>query len=219
MIENQRRGNKKISISSAQAFEVLRDTVLSERVLLNKNLEKKRSDFKLPQEFYERDAGVVLTNYLAQATKRIAYAQVVGKNGKEMFTKLQALRKKRLFTQEEILKKAFDTYTGLIETDPALNYSFKVKSRLNDFVNFQVATKIGLGFATIPNITQTLISSALRLGYSPFFKGSLNALKNKEYREDIKKNSGAGTLELHNIIVGFQSGTRNKIRKACRFYH
>ena len=217
MIENQRRGNKKISISSAQAFEVLRDTVLSERVLLNKNLEKKRSDFKLPQEFYERDAGVVLTNYLAQATKRIAYAQVVGKNGKEMFTKLQALRKKRLFTQEEILKKAFDTYTGLIETDPALNYSFKVKSRLNDFVNFQVATKIGLGFATIPNITQTLISSALRLGYSPFFKGSLNALKNKEYREDIKKNSGAGTLELHNIIVGFQSGQGTKLGKLADF--
>ena len=213
MIENQRKGNKKINVSSAQAFEVLRDTVLSERVLLNKNLEKKRSDFKLPQEFYERDAGVVLTNYISQATKRIAYAQVVGKDGKGMFTKLQALRNKGLNSQVEILSRAFDTFTGLIETDPKLNYSFKVKSRLNDFVNFQVATKIGLGFATIPNITQTLISSALKLGYSPFFKGTFRALTDKKYRAEIRKNSGAGTLELHNIIVGFQSGQGTKLGK------
>ena len=206
MIEGQRRANKKVNVSSAQAFEVLRDTVLSERVVLNKNLEKERGKFTLPKEFYERDAGVVLTNYLAQATKRIAYAQVVGKNGKGMFTKLQALHDKKLYAQEEILRKAFDTYTGRIETDKDLNYSFKVKSRLNDFVNFQVATKIGLGFATIPNITQTFISSALRLGYAPFFKGSFKALTDKQYRADIRKNSGAGTLELHNIIVGFQSG-------------
>jgi len=217
MIANQKRANKKVNISSAQAFEVLRNTVLSEWVVLNKNLEMKRGNFELPKEFYERDAGVVLTNYLAQATKRIAYAQVVGKDGKVMFTKLQALADKGLHTQAEILRKAFDTYTGLIETDPKLNYSFKVKSRLNDFVNFQVATKIGLGFATIPNITQTFISSALWLGYAPFFKGSFKALTDKQYRADIKKNSGAGTLELHNIIVGFQSGQGSKLGRMADF--
>lgn len=217
MIEGQQRAKKKVNVSLAQAFEVLRDTVLSERVVLNKNLEKERGKFTLPKEFYERDAGVVLTNYLAQATKRIAYAQVVGKDGKIMFTKLKALHEKKLYAQAEILRKAFDTYTGLIETDKDLNYSFKVKSRLNDFVNFQVATKIGLGFATIPNITQTLISSALNLGYGPFFKGTFKALTDPKYRAEIRKNSGAGTLELHNIIVGFQSGQGSKLGKLADF--
>jgi len=211
MIKKQQDAKQPINVTWSQAFEILRDNVISERVVLNKNLEMKRGDIDLPLQFYERDAGAVLTNYLAQATKRIAYAQVVGPNGKGMYTKLQALRDKKLYEQEEILKKAFDTYTGIIETDKAYNYNFKTKSFLNNFVNFQVATKIGLGFATIPNITQTLISTALHLGYAPFFKGSLRALKDKKYIKDIEKYTGAGTIELHNIIVGFQSGQGTKL--------
>jgi len=206
MIKKQQDAKQPVNVTWSQAFEILRDNVISERVVLNKNLEMKRGDIDLPLQFYERDAGAVLTNYLAQATKRIAYAQVVGPNGKKMYTKLQELRNKKLYEQEEILKKAFDTYTGIIETDKAYNYNFKTKSFLNNFVNFQVATKIGLGFATIPNITQTFISTALGLGYAPFFKGSLRALKDKKYIKDIEKYTGAGTIELHNIIVGFQSG-------------
>ena len=128
-----------------------------------------------------------------------------------MYTKIKALSDSKLHSQAEILKKAFDTYTGLIETDKSLNYNFKTKSFLNNFVNFQVATKIGLGFATIPNVTQTFISTALRLGYSPFFKGSFKVLKDREYIESIKKYSGAGSIEMHNIIVGFQSGQGTKL--------
>ena len=100
----------------------------------------------------------VLRNDLAQATKRIAYAEIVGKDGRIMYDKIKALHDKRLGGQAEIIKRAFDTYTGLIETDPKYNWSYTSKKRLNDLVNFHVATKIGLGFATIPNITQTFIS-------------------------------------------------------------
>ena len=204
MIDTQRKAGKPVNVSWSQAFEVLRNNVLSERVVLNKNLEKERGKFELPDNVYERDAGYVLTNYLAQATKRIAYAEIIGADGRVMFDKIKALQDKRLGGQAEIIKRAFDTYTGLIETDPAYNWSFTSKKYLNDFVNFQVATKIGLGFATIPNITQTLISTALKLGYAPFFKGTMKALKNKDYREAVKKNSGAGTLELHQMVYGFQ---------------
>ena len=204
--------------SLAESFEVLRNNVLSERVVLNKSLEKKRVDSDLPDNLFETDAGVVLINYLARATKRIAYAETVGNNGEIMFNKINALNNKArvssdktLGRQSEIIKRAFDAFTGLIETDSDYNYSYRTKNFLNDFVNFQVATKIGLGFATIPNITQTFISSALRLGYSPFFKGTLKAIKDKEYREDIKKNSGAGTLELWQMVTGFQSGQSSKM--------
>mgnify|MGYP003137351466 CR=1 FL=1 len=210
-IAARRRDGAKVSLS--EAFENLRNNILSERIVVNKNLERERKDIELPKHFYERDAGLVLTNYIAQATKRIAYAELVGKDGKKMYTKIKALRDKGLGKQAEILSRAFDTYTGLIEVDKDYNHSYRVKNFLNDFVNFQVATKIGLGFATIPNITQTFISTALKLGYAPFFKGTFKAIKDKEYRDDIKKNSGAGTLELHSMVVGFQPEQVTKLGK------
>ena len=203
IIQEQQKAGQTPNVSLSQAFEVLRNGVISERIVLNKALEKERGKIELPESVYERDAGYVLTNYLAQATKRIAYAEIVGKDGRIMYDKIKALHDKRLGGQAEIIKRAFDTYTGLIETDPKYNWSYTSKKRLNDLVNFHVATKIGLGFATIPNITQTFISTALKLGYAPFFKGTWRAIKDKKYREAVKKNSGAGTLELHQMIAGF----------------
>jgi len=211
MIDRQTKSGQKVNATLSMAFEQLRNSVLSERIVLNKNLEKARKGIELPDNVYELDAGVVLTNYLAQATKRIAYAETIGKDGKLMYAKIKALHEKRLGEQAEIIKRAFDTYTGLIETDPKYNWNFKTKSILNDFVNFQVATKIGLGFATIPNITQTFISTALKLGYAPFFRGTLRVIKDKEYRKAVKKNSGAGTLELHQMIAGFQPQQASKL--------
>ena len=211
MQKNRKRGSSAVSLS--EAFESFRNTVLRERVVLNKNLEKERTKFKLPQEFYERDAGAVLTNYLAQATKRIAYAQVVGKDGKGMFTLLKALDKQKLHSQAEMLRKAFDTYTGLIETNKDLNWNFKAKNILNEFVNFQVATKIGLGFAVIPNVTQTMVSSALKLGYSPVIKGSFLYLTNKQFRKDIREYTGSNTLEIFSLISGYQSGQTSMMSK------
>lgn len=209
------RGKKQVSLS--EAFEALRDTVIQEKVVLNKNLEKERTNFKLPLQFYERDAGSVLTNYLAQATKRIAYAQVVGKDGKEMFTLLRALDKKKMYHQAEMLRKAFDTYTGLIETNKDLNWNFRAKNILNEFVNFQVATKIGLGFAVIPNVTQTLVSTGLKLGYSPVFKGAYKYLTDKQFRKDVSKYTGATTLEMNSLIIGYQSGQSSKMSKFAEF--
>ena len=211
MQKNRKRGSSAVSLS--EAFESFRNTVLKEKVVLNKNLEKERTKFKLPQEFYERDAGVVLTNYLAQATKRIAYAQVVGKSGKGMFTLIKALDTKKLHTQAEMLRKAFDTYTGLIETNKDLNWNFKAKNILNEFVNFQVATKIGLGFAVIPNVTQTLVSTALKLGYAPVMKGSFLYLTNKQFRKAIKDYTGTNTLEIFSLISGYQSGQTSMMSK------
>lgn len=211
MQKNRKKGSGTVSLS--EAFESFRNTVLREKVVLNKNLEKKRTKFKLPQEFYERDAGYVLTNYLSQATKRIAYAQVVGKDGKGMFTLLKALDRKKLHSQAEMLRKAFDTYTGLIETNKDLNWNFKAKNILNEFVNFQVATKIGLGFAVVPNVTQTMVSTALKLGYSPVIKGSFKYLTDKQFRKDIREYTGANTLEIFSLISGYQSGQTSMMSK------
>ena len=211
MQKKRQKGSSPVSLS--EAFESLRNTVLREKIVLNKNLEKERTEFELPLAFYERDAGYVLTNYLAQATKRIAYAQVVGKDGKGMFTLIRALDNKKLHPQAEMLRKAFDTYTGLIETDPRYNWNFRAKNILNEFVNFQVATKIGLGFAVIPNVTQTMVSTALKLGYGPVMKGTFKYLTDKQFRKDIREYTGANTLEIHSLISGYQSGQASTMSK------
>mgnify|MGYP003147640868 FL=1 len=130
-----------------------------------------------------------------------------------MFTLLKALDKQKLHSQAEMLRKAFDTYTGLIETNKDLNWNFKAKNILNEFVNFQVATKIGLGFAVIPNVTQTMVSSALKLGYSPVIKGSFLYLTNKQFRKDIREYTGSNTLEIFSLISGYQSGQTSMMSK------
>jgi len=192
-------------IDYAQAFRRLRNEVNSERVQVNKMLEKARKESSLPEEFYERDAGYVLTNYVSQAAKRMSYVMNAGKNGEIVYNKLNALGKTPgAGKQAEMMRKAFDALTGLIETDKNYNYNPRAKSILNSFVNINVATKIGLGFATIPNLTQTFISSALSLGYGPIFKSAYKAITDKNYRKAIKDYSGAGNLELHQILSGFQ---------------
>ena len=130
-----------------------------------------------------------------------------------MYTLLKALDGKKLHTQAEMLRKAFDTYTGLIETDPKYNWNFKAKNYLNEFVNFQVATKIGLGFAVIPNVTQTLVSTGLKLGYAPVMKGTFKYLTDKQFRKDVKDYTGAGALEIYSLIVGYQSGQTSTMSK------
>ena len=78
-----------------------------------------------------------------------------------------------------------------------------------------LATKIGLGFATIPNLTQSFISSVLKAGYSPFFQGTYKMLTDKNYREQIKKYAGASSLELNSMIVGFNPENMSFTAKAA----
>jgi len=203
-IRDTMQKNQKRPISMSEAFQNLRNDVLSEFVIVNKNLEVSRKKFRLPNEFYERDAGKVLADYATSVAKRIAYVESAGVKGKEVFDRINALRKAGKHKEAELMSKAFNSYTGVIQLESKYNWNPRSKRFLNDIVNFQVATKIGLGLATIPNLTQTFISSALKAGYSPFFKGTFKMLTDKKYRNKIKKYSGATALELHQMGIQFQ---------------
>ena len=63
----------------------------------------------------------------------------------------------------------------------------------------------GLGFATIPNISQSMISSALDAGYLRFFRGVM-ALSKKENRDFIKA-SGATNYSQLNEMLGVSEPT------------
>jgi len=191
----------------AKAFQIMRDEVFGEYISVNHNLEVKRRKHKLPDELFETDARFVLPNYASQLSKRAAYVEVAGKKGDKIYKDIKALEsdKVRMYEEAELLRKAFDAYTGKIELDKAYNWKPKSQKLLNDMVNFQVATKIGLGFATIPNLTQVFISSALRAGYAPFIRGSYNYLTSKKYRNQMEKHVGAGSLELHQMLSDFHA--------------
>ena len=217
--------SQKRSVSLSEAFEQVRNEIFSEIVVVNKNLEMARKGIELDKDiFYERDAGVVLTDYMAQLAKRVAFVETAGKDGSKVYNKIKALNDIGGHNEAELLYKSINTFTGTIELDRKYNWSPKTKGILNDIVNFQVATKIGLGFATIPNITQPFISSVLKAGYGPFFRGTWKIVADKNYREAVKKYSGSGSLELHSMIAGFNpsetswsSWAADKITRASLF--
>ena len=190
-------------VSLSESFERIRGEVFSEITPTSKSLTKARTSDKLDNMFYERDAGTLLTNYVGELGKSVAFAETAGADGAKLFNKIKAIRDMGGINEAELLSKAINSFTGTIEVIRRYNWSPKAKSVLNDLVNFQVATKIGLGFATVPNLTQSFISSILKAGYSPFFKGTYKMVTDKKYREAIKEYSGAGSLELHAIVAGF----------------
>ena len=204
--------------NNALAFQRLRNEVNSERVQTNKMLEKARVANNLPDDFYIRDAGYVLPNYISQAAKRMSYVKNAGLNGEAMWSKIEAISKlPGKAHQSELVRKAFNAQTNLIETDPKYNYNPKVKGFLSNAVNINVATKIGLGFASLLNITQPLISTMLQLGYSPFFRANYRALTDKKYRKDIARYSGNTQLELHQLLAGYNPLRSGITSKAAEF--
>ena len=190
-------------VQSSEAFERIRNEVFSEIIISNKNLSIARKKKSLPDYFFEKDAGTVLYDYSAAAAKSIAFRKTAGEKGAQVYDKIKALKDIGGHQEAELLYKAIGTFTGAIELDRRYNWNPKSKSILNDLVNFQVATKIGLGFATIPNVTQSFISSILKAGYAPFIKGTFKMVTDRKYRAAIRRYSGASSLELQSMLAGF----------------
>jgi hypothetical protein len=199
--ESTKRNISDVSLS--ESFERIRGEVFSEIVKANKSLTMGRTGEKLDNMFYERDAGTLLTNYIGELAKSVAFAETAGPDGAKLYNKIKAVRDMGGTKESELLYKAINSFTGTIEIDRRFNWSPKAKGVLNDLVNFQVATKIGLGFATVPNLTQSFISSILKAGYAPFFKGTYKMITDTKYRKAIQEYSGAGSLELHAMLAGF----------------
>ena len=202
-LREQMSVGKNRTVQSSEAFERLRNEVFSEMVIGNKNLSVNRKKESLPDFFFEKDAGTVLYDYSASAAKSIAFTKTAGKKGAQVYDKIKALKDIGGHQEAELLYKSVGTFTGAIELDRRYNWSPKSKSILNDLVNIQVATKIGLGFATIPNLTQSFISSVLKTGYGPFISGTLKMITDKNYRALINRYSGASSLELQTMLAGF----------------
>ena len=213
--------------AKADAFLKIRDTIYKQRYSNTGNLVKSRTA-NFPDRFYERDARLVLTKYANDVAKNVANAEFFGAKNEKIniaLAELQGLRTKANNTNNEKAKIAidkeiawinqtFNSWNNMIEVDPTKNWtSPRARNIWKATTDFEVATKIGLGYATIPNVTQTLISTAVKAGYYNTFKGTFNLVRNPyvelpngkkiKYRDMISK-SGLSNLSVFQMISGLE---------------
>jgi len=165
------------------------------------NLEKART-LELPVEFWERDARVVLNRYTMGWAKRVAEAEAFGADGKVAFDVIEAIQ--RIDPKESsIAHQMLQSWTGSINRDPTKTFSRKASKAIETMTQFEVLTKIGLGTATIPNITQTFISTIPTAGVYRTSKGLFRLLLPSE-RSKVRS-SGAIMETAARTWAGFET--------------
>jgi len=164
------------------------------------NLDRSRK-IDLPVDFYERDVSKILDRYTQGWARRVSEAEAFGANGEGAFKLLEKLAKE---APEETLD-AQQVISGLLRiTESNKQVRNRTLKKLQDsYVNFRVATAIGLGFAVVPNMTQTLISTYMKHGGIRTARG-LFSLATKEGRRNVGK-SGSTWMDAHFSIFGSES--------------
>tara|TARA_R100001530_G_scaffold53173_1_gene39280 strand:+ start:7 stop:1848 length:1842 start_codon:yes stop_codon:yes gene_type:complete len=193
---------KEGKLSYKDAMDSLRGEVMGEMYSPFGNLEKARK-LDLPAEFYERNAKEVMVRYFDKFARRVASAEVFGKKGENAKALLDSLRLKNP-AEYRVMKELYSNFTGLSSVDPAKAMSPTARKLAERIMSFEYATKIGLGFATIPNITQFTISTAAEAGYWRFLRGAYQLL-DKNVRKKIRK-SGATHHNVMDMLLGTDMG-------------
>ena len=201
-----------IKISSA--FKTINTTTNTQYYNIAKNLEISRKAKNLPESILETDARIVLSKYAHQFARRVASVENFGRQGEFWKASLDVLSKaaqkertgskrQRILKEEhDIIDKLYKISTNKIELDPSYNWkSPQARKVWSDIVDFQIGTKIGLGFATIPNLTQISISTAVKAGYYPVIKGIYKLATSKEYRDQVAK-SGISNISIYQSLAG-----------------
>ena len=215
---NSREYAKKVS----QAMHELSEKVTVEYHNIAKNAEISRTAEKIPKAFLERDARLVLARYTKQLSRRISFVEMFGRRGEKMYGRIAGVRKasieqlklgnnklsKKLAEESRLLDQLFKSYTNQIEIDRTYNWKTPTARKFwSDVTNLEIGTKIGLGFAVVPNITQLFISTAVKTGYMPLIKGTLKMAmptkEGKKYRDQIRK-SGVSNLSVFQLIAGLE---------------
>ena len=193
---------KEGKLSYKEAMDLLRTEVMGEMYSPFGNLEKSRK-LELPADFYERNAKEVIVRYFDKFSKRMATAEVFGKRGEKAKVLLERLLRKDP-AEHRVLKELYSNFTGLSSVDPAKAMTPASRKLSDSIMSFEYATKIGLGFATIPNLTQFTISTAMEAGYLRFLRGAIR-LVNPEVRKKIRQ-SGATQHNVMDMLLGTDIG-------------
>jgi hypothetical protein len=206
------------NLKVSQAFKSLNTTVNSQYHNIASHLEIARKAKNLPERMLETDARIVLAKYAHQWARRVSSVEQFGNRGEFWQRSISGLRELaqnknnkysdkevRVFKEEaNVLDKIYKIYTNNIELDPSHNWKSPTARRVwNEIVDFEIGSKIGLGFATVPNLTQLSISTAVKTGYYPVVKGMYKLMTSSEYRKLIKE-SGVTNISLYESLAGLK---------------
>jgi len=194
IIESNR---KQGDFSALKAYSLVGKTIYNSIFSTFGNLENKRTA-KMPVEFLERNLALLMSQYASRASRRISQVETFGLKG-EKFDALIKSVEGRSPKDANIMRELHHHATGLIEYSDKYNYSPRVKELYTKVMEWETGTKIGLGFATIPNVTQSLISSAMDAGYWRFFRG-LASLRKKEVRQMIRESGATSYSQLAEML-------------------
>lgn len=164
------------------------------------NLERSRS-VDLPLDFYERDVKKIFDRYTEGWSRRVSEAEAFGASGEKAYALLDKISK----TNPAEAVDARDIIQGLLriteQTKAIENKSLAALANL--YVNFRVGTAIGLGFSTIPNLTQTFISTYAKHGLIRTGRG-LGELFTAEGRRAVRR-SGSTWHDAHKMLIGTEA--------------
>ena len=177
------------------------------------NLEKAKK-FKIPEELKEKNLKTLLSRYSTKAADRTAFIKNFGAKGE----KFKVLLDKSEVEDEYIMRTLHHHIKGDIEYHNSYNYSPRAKEFWQKVMEWETASKIGLGYAPLLNVTQPTISTALEAGYLPFFRG-LISLNDKKVRELIER-SGATNYSMFTEMMGHsqRTGLSSKIAEGLAKY-
>ena len=189
--------------TKAQAINRLREMSFRDKFISFGNIEKSRKA-QLPAGFYERRADIVLHRYATKLARRVAYVENFGVKGEKMLGRIKELERKDP-RAARMATEMFDQLTGIVELNPNKGYSPFTKKFLDEWMSFSVGTNIGLGLATIPNITQSLISTIADAGYMNFFRSAIKGAT--ESRRKFVRTSGAINYNVNKQMFGQRHDT------------
>ena len=126
--------------------------------------------------------------------RRVEIASKFGSKGERAENLLKQIAEKNT-SEARAMSNIWQSFTGFIESDPAKNYSPTGKKAFENIMAFEMGTKIALGTATIPNLSQFAISTALEAGYFRTFKGAMRLLN-----PDVRKKLKASGVTYHNAL-------------------
>jgi polyhydroxyalkanoate synthesis regulator phasin len=209
-----RSSNPDFDSKISSAFKRINTTTNVQFYNVAKNLEISRKAKELPKNILERDARIVISKYVHQWARRVSEVENFGREGEFWKASLDVLaksaskertgskRERALMAEHDVIDKLYKISTNKIELDSSYNWkSPQARKVWSDIVDFEIGSKIGLGFATVPNLTQISISTAVKAGYYPVIKGIYKLSTSKEYRDQVAK-SGISNISIYQSLAG-----------------
>jgi hypothetical protein len=189
--------------SWAEAWQKLKRQAAEDLFEPYGNIERRRS-LIFPERYYERDAAKVLGQYVNSWAKRVAEVKTFGPKGEKALALLDDIRKLDP-AEEAIARQIIDVATGKFEK--AHRLSRGMEKWVRRFTGFEVATKIGFGFATLKNVFQTLISTATEAGWGRTLVGVAKIAAPTPAgaaRRELVRRSGALNKIAWEALTGFR---------------